>query len=115
MILPQKNAELAAVGRGGASEDYDTAPGGAPAVWNGKVDAYVGERRATMVESQGLNVDTISFAIVPGDLGVNFEAGDVLTLFNAAGVSYTRTVREVRDRQIDVLPAQPIRLDLEDV
>lgn len=114
MLLPQRNAILLAVTRGGASEDYATnAGGGSSNLLGNTFDAYVGERRTTFAEAQALNRATISYAIVPGDTRVDFVQGDVLT-FERRGVTFERTVREVRTRQVDGLPPQPVRLDLED-
>lgn len=114
MILAQKNAKLISVGRGGASEDYDTpSGGGSSAVWTGSVDAYFGRRRASAAEGSVLNQTSVAFVVVPGDLEVDFATGDVVTL-KQEGVTFTRKVREFADRELSFALSQPIRLDLED-
>lgn len=113
MLLPQKNAKLTAVARGGASEDYASDSTDGPNLLASTFDAYVGERRTTFAEAQALNRATISYAIVPGDTRVDFKQGDVLT-FERRGETFERTVREVRTRFVDGLPPQPVRLDLEE-
>jgi hypothetical protein len=111
MILPQRNARLIAVARGGTSEDYDAAEGGDAAVWTGNADAYFGRRRATLTEGNALNRTQVSYVVVPGDLGVEFRTDDTLTL-ERDDETWTVEVREFNDRNIAGLPAQPIRLDL---
>lgn len=111
MILPQTNARLVAVARGGSSEDYDAPEGADGAVWNGDADAYFGRRRATLTEGNALNQTQVSYVIVPGDLGFDFKTGDTLTL-KREDVQWNVEVREFNDREIDGLEPQPIRLDL---
>lgn len=115
-MIPQKNATVTAVTRGGVSEDYDAPSGaGASILLSGSFDAYVSSRHATMQEAATLDRTTISYGIVPGDTGIDWQTGDVLTVaLNRNGGVIERTVREVRDRQIDNLPPQPIRLDFEE-
>ena len=113
MILPQKNAKLVDVVRGGTSEDYAQSAGGGADVLARGVDAYVTERRATFAEAQALNRSTISYAIVPGDTGIVFALGDTLR-FEQNGGTFERTVREVRNRQVDGLSPQPVRIDFEE-
>lgn len=112
MILPQRNAKIVAVTRGGRSEDYDVEEGAGPAVWEGEADAYFGRRKASVTEGQTLNIAFVSYVIVPGDL-VPFQAGDVLTL-KKRGATIVVKVREVPDRDMEFEEPQPIRLDLED-
>lgn len=111
MILPQTNARLTAIKRGGTSEDYDAAGGNDTSVWTGDVDAYYGKRRATFSEASVLNKATIQYVIVPGDLGIDFAIGDTLTLGRGSS-TWTVEVREFNDRELPLAGAQPIRLDL---
>lgn len=111
MILPQRNAQLLSVARGGTSEDFDAPAGADASVWAGRRDVYFGRRRATLTEGNALNQTQISYVIVPGDLGVQFKTGDTLTLKQGADI-WTEEVREFNDREIAELPPQPIRLDL---
>lgn len=108
-MIPQANATLTEVERGGTSEDYDAPSGADSNVWQGISRCYVGVRSATVTEGNVLNRTKVTYALIDGALGIAFETGDSLTI---DGIVHK--VREVRDRQIDVLAAQPIRLDLED-
>lgn len=112
MILPQRNAALTSVARGGTSEDYDASEGADGSVWSGHADAYFGRRRATLTEGNALNRTQVEYVIVPGDLGIDFQTGDTLTL-ERGNQSWTVVVREFNDREITDQIAQPIRLDLE--
>lgn len=109
-MIPQTNATLTQIARGGASEDYDTAAGGGSSiVWQGISRCYVGVRSATVTEGNLLNQTKVTYAVVDGAVWKDFAPGDVLTIDGA-----THKVREVRNRQVDTLPPQPVRLDLED-
>lgn len=125
MILPQTNARLIRVSRGGTSEDYDRAsedydvpassdstPTGGDDAFTGSADAYFGSRRATLVEGNARNVERIEYVIVPGDLGLDFAVGDVLTI-EQHGEQFQRRVHSFADRELPNTIAQPIRLDLE--
>lgn len=106
-MIPQTNATLTSIERGGTSEDYDTPTGADSNVWQGISRCYVGVRSATLTEGNVLNRTKITYALIDGELGP-FSPGDTLTIDGKV-----HTVRDIRDRQVDVLPPQPIRLDFE--
>ena len=110
-MMPQTNATLLAVARGGESSDYEKDATEGPNVLDKPHRCYASERRATLSEANALNQATISYAIIPGSIAV--ESGDVLTI-EQRGSTFKRTVREIRVRGMDGLPSMPTRLDFEE-
>lgn len=109
-MIAQANATLTKIERGGTSEDYDSPKGGGSNEWLGISRCYVGVRSATLTEGNVLNRTKVTYVLVDAAIvGTDIEPGDTLTIDGE-----THTVREVRNRQVDTLPLQPIRLDLED-
>lgn len=91
VMFPQSNARLLAIGRGRLSEDYDRAAGAETVIWSGNTDSYVQTNILSMLNGQG-TLDRIlnTTIIIPGDLPVDIQAGDVLTY--ASGDPDTATV-----------------------
>lgn len=113
-MLPQTNGRVIAVTRGGTSADYDAPAGEGLTLPENGFECYATERRATFAEANALNRATIAYALVPGDAGIEWQQGDVLTIRHSDGAVVERTVREIRARRIDTLPLQPVRLDFEE-
>lgn len=112
MSLPQRNATLTKVARGGTSEDYDAPEGADPTAWEGSSDCYVGERRATLTEGRVLNRERVVYALVPGTLDV--RVGDTITYRrDDAGEPESRDVRAVKAPALTGLAPWPKRLDLD--
>lgn len=111
MSLPQSNATLTKVARGGTSEDYDAPAGADAAAWEGVTACYIGERRATMTEGQVLNRERIEYAIVPGTIEV--RTGDTITFTRDGGTPESRDVRAVKAPALRGIGAWPKRLDLD--
>lgn len=108
-MLPQRNATLTEVRRDGSTEDYDSPAGSGANLLDKRCDAYLSDR-ATIASTGGdLNRTILSYVLVPGDTGIEFEPDDVLIFADGR----TRVVAEVRDRQMVGLPPQPIRLELQ--
>jgi len=108
-MIPQSNASLVGVQRGGTSEDYAADAGDGPFVFDTAIDAYVYERRES--RQIGGIWDRVAVRFVLVEPVVQFTTGDVLTIEHAGATKKVK-VAAVRDSQISTLPPQPVRLEL---
>jgi hypothetical protein len=79
-MLPQSNASLLAVYRGGFSEDYDRPAGSTTPIWQGNIDAYSQRRIVSNFNASGELQRVLEVTlIISGDLPITLEPGDTLT------------------------------------
>lgn len=99
-MLPQVNATLTAVSRGGYTEDYSRpADDPEPRVWQGTVDAYVQRKvRSGMNDQGGLQRALDVTIIIDDSIPVVPQAGDVLTyIFSSTQATRTGVVQNIGD------------------
>lgn len=79
-LLPQSNARLLTITRGGTTEDYDSPAGSPITVWRGNWDAYVQQKIRSNFNDQGRLDRVLEVTlIIPADLPVQVEPGDIVT------------------------------------
>ena len=78
-LLPQSNARLISVSRGGLTEDYDRPAGSNSPVWQGNMDAYVQQDIVSNFGDRGeLNRVLKVTLFISGDIPITVRAGDTV-------------------------------------
>lgn len=79
-MLPQSNANLVSITRGGYTEDYDRTSGASAPVWQGNIDAYVQRKFVSTFNDAGELKRVMQVTLyVSQDIPVILEPGDVVT------------------------------------
>lgn len=78
-MIPQTNAQLISVSRGGFTEDYDRGAGSNTPVWQGSMDCYIQRKVVSNFNDRGSLDRMLEVTLyVPGDLPVKLEPGDTV-------------------------------------
>lgn len=100
-MLPQVNAQLLSISRGGFSEDYDRPSQTSPYVWQGNLDAYIQQRIKSAFNSSGTLVRVLEITLfISSDLPVTVEPGDIL-VYQAGSADNLSTLAGVAQSFID--------------
>lgn len=78
-MLPQSNATLLSLSRGGFTEDYDRPAGNVAPAWQGQEDAYVQRQIVSSFDSAGELKRVMRVTLfLSGDFPVPLQSGDTL-------------------------------------